>query len=329
MPWAVPPYPPDCICKKVASVDEYRLAREEMHRLNMAVFDVADPTKALQLGAFISMIGPLLLRPTQSCKLNRNSLKVSTEFQESASFGQTDTVNVVSRGQNKSGSTVDEHLFIMHQFDQAAFNPIWWLSALDVHLNDVKLPQQPYTAKDGPFSGQQAYSFVEMAAKGMTDSKPEHHTSVASASQPGLQQPVFSRIPVLPKANDITQPCVANELAQFLLLPALQRIGCKGPDADKLADKLLCRLLRNGICCILKSNGVSDEMISRLSKHQQGGLSLASVRYGARTALELICMLLVGYHSVKDAQGSRGWRSTHVPTYEVLDSEVGSCLRQV
>lgn len=84
---------------------------------------------------------------------------------------------------------------------------------------------------------------------------------------------------MLPKANDITQPCVANELAQFLLLPALQRIGCKGPDADKLADEALCRLLRNGICSILKSNGVSDDMISRLSKHQQGGLSLASVRY--------------------------------------------------
>ena len=123
MPWAVP-NPPYCICRKVASADEYRLAREEMHRLNMAVFDVADPTRALQLGAFISMIGALLLRPTQSCKLTRSSLKVSTEFQESASFGQTDTVNVVSRGQNKSGSTGDEHLFIMHQFDQAAFNPI-------------------------------------------------------------------------------------------------------------------------------------------------------------------------------------------------------------
>ena len=149
-----------------------------MHRLNMAVFDVADPTRALQLGAFVSMISASLLRPTQSCKLNRKVLKVSTEFQESASFGETYAVNVVSRGQNKSGSRVDEHLFIMHQFDPAAFNPIWWLSALDVHLDDVKLPQQPYTAKDGPFSGQQAYSFVEMAAKGMTDSKPEHHTSL-------------------------------------------------------------------------------------------------------------------------------------------------------
>ena len=136
---------------------------------------------------------------------------------------------------------------------------------------------------------------------------------------------------MLPKANDITQPCVANKLAQFLLLPVLQRIGCKGSDADKLADEVLCKLLRNGIFCILRSNGVFDEMISGLSKHQQGGLSLASVRYGARTAVEVICMLLVGYQSVKDAQGSRGWRSTHVPTYEVLDSKVGlySCLRQV
>ena len=42
-----------------------------MHRLNMAVFDVADPTRALQLGAFVSMISASLLRPTQSCKLNR------------------------------------------------------------------------------------------------------------------------------------------------------------------------------------------------------------------------------------------------------------------
>ena len=86
---------------------------------------------------------------------------------------------------------------------------------------------------------------------------------------------------MLPKADDITQPCVANKLAQSLLLPALQRIDCKGPDADKLADEVLCRLLSNGICCMLKSNGVSNEMISCLSKHQQGGLSLASVRYGA------------------------------------------------
>ena len=84
---AVPPNTSCCICRKIASADEYRLAREEMNRLNMAVLDVADPTRALQLGAFASMIGMLLLRPTQSCKLNRNSLKVSTEFQESASFG--------------------------------------------------------------------------------------------------------------------------------------------------------------------------------------------------------------------------------------------------
>ena len=165
-------WPHDVGCRDKAAADEYRLGRKQMNRLNTAVFDVADPARALQLGAFVSMIGAVLLRPTQSCK-TRDSLKVSREFKESASFGETDTVNVVNRGRNKSGSTVDEHLFIMHQLDPAAFNPVWWLSALDVYMNDVKLPQQPYIAKDGPFSGQQAYSFVEMAAKGMTDSKPE------------------------------------------------------------------------------------------------------------------------------------------------------------
>ncbi|KAL0040152.1 hypothetical protein WJX79_008892 [Trebouxia sp. C0005] len=87
------------------------------------------------------------------------------EFQESASFGQTDLVDMVSRGQNKSGSIEVEHLFLIHQFDAAAFNPVWWLSAQDVYLKDVKLPQQPYTAQDGPRLGQQAQSFVEMAAR--------------------------------------------------------------------------------------------------------------------------------------------------------------------
>ncbi|DBA94582.1 TPA: hypothetical protein ACH3X1_002165 [Trebouxia sp. C0004] len=239
-------------------------------------------------------------------RLTRNSLFVSKEFQESASFGQTDLVDVVSRGLNKSGSIVDEHLFLMHQFDPAAFNPMWWLSAQDVYLNDVKLSQQPYTAQDSPFSGQQAHSFVEMAAKGVTDAKLESLPAFPQAVQLGQQQPVFGRIPVLPKADDITHPCSANGLAQSLLLPALHRIGVKGPDAEKLCDDVLCKLLRNGKCCSYKSKSISDENMSRNSKHQQKGLSLGSVRYGARGCSESLAMHNAGYPSVKeDAQGSR------------------------
>ncbi|DBA88390.1 TPA: hypothetical protein ACH3X2_004884 [Trebouxia sp. C0005] len=283
----------DRVGQKVAAADEYRISPEELQKLNTAAFDEADPAKALQLGTFVSMINNLLLRPSQGCRLTRNSLFISKEFQESASFGQTDLVDVVSRGQNKSGSTVDEHLFLMHQFDPAAFNPMWWLSAQDVYLNDVKLSQQPYTAQDGPFSGKQAHSFVEMAAKGMTDAKLESLPAFPQARQLGQQQVIFGRIPVLPKADDISQPCNANSLAQSLLLPALHRIGVKGPDAEKLCDDVLCKLLRNGKCCSYKSNSISDENLSRNSKHQQKGLSLGSVRYGARDAVNhLPCTML-------------------------------------
>lgn len=168
------------------------------------------------------------------------------EFQESASFGQTDLVDMVSRGQNKSGSIEVEHLFLIHQFDAAAFNPVWWLSAQDVYLKDVKLPQQPYTAQDGPRLGQQAQSFVEMAARGMTDARLESLPAFPHARQLGQQQPVLTKIPVLPRSHDITEPCVANSLAQFLLLPALQCIGVKGPEAKKLSGDALCKLFRNG-----------------------------------------------------------------------------------
>lgn len=304
--------------RKVSAADEYRISPEELRRLNTAVFEEADPVKALQLGAFISMISNLLLRPSQGCRLTRENLKTSKEFDHSTSFGQTHVLNVVSRGENKSGSDTDEHLFLMHQFDPAAFNPTWWLSALDVFLNDVKLPQQPVTAQEGPFSGQQAHSFVEMAAKGMTDARLESLPAFPQARQLGAQEPMFSRIPVLPKASDITQPCVAGNLAQFLLLPALHRIEVKGPEAEKLCDEVLCKLFRNGMCCSYKSNGASDENLSRVTKHQQKGLSLGSVRYGARSCSEALAMHNAGYPDVKEGK----WKSTHVPTYEVLDSEV-------
>ena len=324
------------LCRKVAAADEYRLSSEELQKLNTAVFDEADPSKALQLGTFVSMVYNLLLRPSQGCRLTRHSLFVTKDFADSSSFGQTDLLNVVSRGQNKSGSIVDEHLFLMHQFDPAAFNPMWWLSAQDVFQNDVKLAQQPYTAQHGPFSGQQAHSFVEMAAKGMTDAKLESLPSFPQARQLGVQEPVFGRIPLVPKASDITQACSANSVTQYLLLPALHRIGAKGPEADKLSDDVLCKLLRNGKCCSYKDRGVSDENLSGVSKHQQKGLSLGSVRYGARTANKTLLMHNACYPGVKDdPQGSKGWRSTHVPTYEVLDSEVGAgvdvaanCVRQ-
>ena len=270
------------LCSKVAAADEYRISPEEIQKLNTAEFDEADPVKALQLGVFVAMIYNLLLRPSQGCRLTRQSLFVSKEFKQGTSFGHTHVLNVVSRGENKSGSDNDEHLFLMHQFDPAAFNPMWWLLALDVYLNDVKLPQQPVTAQESPFSGQQAHSFVEMAAKGMTDARWESLPAFPQARHLGEQEPVFSRIPVLPKAGDITQPCVANNLAQFLLLAALHRIGVKGLEAERLCDEVLCKLFRNGMCCSYKSNGVSDENLSRKSKHQQKGLLLGSVRYGAR-----------------------------------------------
>ena len=195
------------LCRKVAAADEYRISPEELQRLNTAVFHEADPVKALQikLGAFVSMISNLLLRPSHGCRLTRQSLFTSKEFEQSASFGHTHVLNMVSRGENKSGSDGDEHLFLMHRFDPAAFNPMWWLSALDVFLNDVKLPQQPVTAQEGPFSRQQAHSFVEMAAKGMTDARLESLPAFPQARQLREQEPVFGRIPVLPKAGDITQ----------------------------------------------------------------------------------------------------------------------------
>ena len=176
------------LCRKVAAANEYRISPEELQRLNTAVFDETDPAKALQLGTFVSMIGNLLLCPSQDCKMTRNSLFVSKGFETSASFGPVDLINVVSRGQNKTGSTQEEHLFLMHQFDPAAFNPAWWLSAQDVYLNDVRLSQQPYTAQDGPFSGQQAHSFVEMAAKGMTDANLPLYNSLTTrrSGLPGL-----------------------------------------------------------------------------------------------------------------------------------------------
>lgn len=305
-------------CRKVSAADEYRISPEEMQKLNTAVFDEADPVKALQLGAFVSMIYNLLLRPSHGCRLTRQSLFVSKEFVHSTSFGHTRVLNVNSRGENKSGSDNDEHLFLMHQFDPAAFNPMWWLSALDVFLNDVELPRQPVTAQEGPFSGQQAHSFVEMAAKGVTDARWESLPAFPQARQLSEQELMFGRIPVLPRASDITQPCVAGNLAQFLLLPALHRIGVKGPDAERLCDEVLCKLFRNAMCCSYKSNGVSDENLSRVSKHQQNGLSLGSVRYGARGCSEALAMHNSGHPNVKEGK----WKSTHVPTYEVLDSEV-------
>ena len=215
----------------------------------------------------VAMINNLLLRPSQGCRLARNSLFISRDFADSAVFGETDLVNVVNRGQNKSGSTVDEHLFLMHHFDLAAVNPIWWLLAQDIFLNNVMLPQQPYIAQDCPFCGQQAHSFVEMAAKGMTDARPESLPGFLEARKLGQQQPVFGRIPMLPKSNNVTQPCVANSLAQIMLLPA-HLIGVKGPDADKLSDDVLCKLLRNGRCCSYMDNIVSNENLSSTAKRK-------------------------------------------------------------
>ncbi|KAL3144514.1 hypothetical protein ABBQ32_004248 [Trebouxia sp. C0010 RCD-2024] len=257
--------------------------------------------------------------------MSRKSLYVHEDFKDSASFGPTNLINVVSRGQNKSGSEVDEYLFLMHHFDPTTFKPMWWLSAQDVYLNDVVLFRDPYIGQDGPFCGQQAHSIVEMAARGMTaaEARQESIPSFPQARKLGDQQSIFGRIPLLPKANKITEQCDAGRLAQSLLLPALHRIGVKGRDADKLSEDILCKLLRNGKCCQYKDRVVSDENLSGTTKHQQNGLSLGSVRYGARTANKSLTMHNAEYHSVdENAQGNKGWRRTHVPTYEVLDSEL-------
>jgi len=165
------------LCRKLDPASAYKITKEQLQQLNSAIFEEQDPEKALQLGAFVSMVSSLLLRPSHACRLRRSNLFINMEeFAASTSFGKTDTLNVVSRGQNKSGSTKsgstnDEHLFLMHQFDPKGFNSQWWMAAQDVYLNDVKLPRQPYTCQDGPFLGQQAFSLVEMAAKGMTGMK--------------------------------------------------------------------------------------------------------------------------------------------------------------
>ena len=127
----------------------------------------------------------------------------------------------------------------------------------------------------------------------------------------------------MPRAGDLTQHCIANSLAQSLVLPALERVGVEGSDVDNNHEDNLCKLFRNQKFSELKSACVTDENVSRGSKHQQKGLSLGTVLYGARACPEPTAMIHAGYKYVKaDAQGSRGWKSTHVPTYEVLDRKV-------
>ena len=312
------------LCRKVDSASAYKITKEQLQQLNSTVFQEADPEKALQLGTFVSMISSLLLRPSHGCKLSRYNLFANKdEFDHRTSFGKTTVLNVNSRGQNKSGSTNDAHLFLMNQFDPKAFNSQFWTAAQDVYLNDVMLPRQPYNCQDGPFLGQQASSLVEMAAKGMTDARTESLPGFPQARKLGPQRPVFGRIPVLPRKGDLTQHCIANSLAQSLLLPALERIGVKGPEVDNNHADNLCKLFRNQRFPELKSACVTDENVSRGSKHQQKGLSLRTVLYGARACLEPLAMIIAGEQYVKaDAQGSRGWKSTHVPTYELLDREV-------
>lgn len=160
------------MCRKVEPASSYKITKEQLQQLNSVIFEEHDPMKALQLGTFASMVSSLLLRPSHACRLSRYNLFINEgEFANSTSFGKTDTLNVNNRGQNKSGSMSDEHLFLMHQFDPQALNSQWWMAAMDVYLNDVKLPSQPYICQDGPFCGQQASSLVEMAAEGMTGTK--------------------------------------------------------------------------------------------------------------------------------------------------------------
>ena len=89
----------------------------------------------------------------------------------------------------------------MHHFDPEDLNFEWWMAAQDVYLNDVMLPQQPYTCQAGPVLGQQASSLVDMAAQGMTDARKESLPAFPQARRPGPQRPVFGRISVLPMAT--------------------------------------------------------------------------------------------------------------------------------
>ena len=155
------------------------------------------------------------------------------------------------------------------------------------------------------------------------DARMESLPAFPQAKRLGPQRHVFGRIPVLPRASDVTQLCTANALAQSLVLPALERIGVKGAAVDDNHEDVLLKLFRNQKFSEFKSASVTDENVSRGSKHQQKGLSLGTVLYGGRACPEPTAMINAGYKHVKaDAQGSRGWKSTHVPTYEVLDREV-------
>ena len=169
------------------------------------------------------------------------------------------------------------------------------------------------------------YDQVPLTVCIAADARMESLPAFPQARKLGPQRPVFGRIPVLPRASDVSQHCTAGHLANSLVLPALERIGVKGKMVDQNHDDVLMKLFRNQKFSEFKSASVTDENVSRGSKHQQKGLSLGTVLYGGRACPEPTAMINAGYKYVKaDAQGSRGWKSMHVPTYEVLDREVGS-----
>ena len=77
------------------------------------------------------------------------------------------------------------------------------------------------------------------------------------AKKLGPQRYVFGRIPVLPRASDVTQYCTANTLAQSLVLPALERIGVKGAAVDNNHEDVLLKLFRNQKFSEFKSASVT------------------------------------------------------------------------
>ena len=108
------------------------------------------------------------------------------------------------------------------------------------------------------------------------DARTESLPAFPQAKKLGPQRYVFGRIPVLPRASDVTQHCTANTLAPSLVLPALERIGVKGATVDNNHEDVLLKLFRNQKFSEFKSASVAYENVSRNSKHQQKGLPLGT-----------------------------------------------------
>lgn len=88
------------------------------------------------------------------------------------------------------------------------------------------------------------YDQVPLTVCIAADARMESLPAFPQARKLGPQRPVFGRIPVLPRASDVSQHCTAGHLANSLVLPALERIGVKGKMVDQNHDDVLMKLFR-------------------------------------------------------------------------------------